>query len=357
MESLEVQIENLFKAPLKQRNQLIDALFYDVSALDADEQAALSPLVDLKGTIIVVPPRAEKQRGGRVLRHYPNSLRFMLKEGDTIQAFVVAGVGSSVLGTAALARNVADHYGFDVAGVVTGYGLADVLEEALGGWFFYSTIDRARYEMQRALQQVLTPMPEAPASPPEDRSLSDFGPTPLPSTVLGNSDVGALRDILFAGPPNLRLLVGHSKGNLLLSFVLNHLKDELAGMRDDLHSRSHPLLDGNLAVVTLGAVVDIPTDTFKLRTTQFLGQYDLLGRINSNQEGPLGPIAPHTTVPRAGHHLNPRIPYAVSIADVLRDVPLSGHPAEAEGASRRLHSWGEWSSGTRERGAEPAGTR
>jgi hypothetical protein len=139
--------------------------------------------------------------------------------------------------------------------------------------------------------------------------------------------------------------------------VLNHLKDELAGMMDDLHSRSHPLLEGNLAVVTLGAVVNIPSDAFKLHTSQFLGEFDPLGQMNSDREGPLGKIAPHTTVPGAGHHLNPRIPNALSVADVLRDVPLSGHPAVAEGEPHRIHSWGEWSAGARDRSAEPAAAR
>jgi hypothetical protein len=100
-------------------------------------QAGLSPFIDREGSIIVVSP----SNSGRSIRHYKNALRFMMKEGDTVSAIAVAGVGSSVLGTAALARNVADKYGFDVAGVVSGYGFTDLITESIGGWFFYGMID------------------------------------------------------------------------------------------------------------------------------------------------------------------------------------------------------------------------
>jgi hypothetical protein len=103
---------------LKKRNQIVDSLFYDVGALTPREQDQLSPHIEREATIVVVSPR----EAGAGIRHYKNALRFMLREGDSVRAVVVAGVGSSVLGTAALARNVADHYGIDVAGIVTGYG-------------------------------------------------------------------------------------------------------------------------------------------------------------------------------------------------------------------------------------------
>src|SRR5690242_7794266 len=106
MDLLDALTLKLLRFPLQERNQAIDVVFYDVGALTAAERGGLSPLLDLKGTILVVPPRAS----GRPLRRYPNALRFMLHEGDTVRAIVVAGVGSSALGTAALARNVADFY-------------------------------------------------------------------------------------------------------------------------------------------------------------------------------------------------------------------------------------------------------
>ena len=50
-------------------------------------------------------------------------------------------------------------------------------------------------------------------------------------------------DILLAGTPRLRLLVGHSKGNLLISFVLNHMKDELGDRAARMSESRHPLFD------------------------------------------------------------------------------------------------------------------
>jgi len=57
VELLETLFGNLLKSPLKLRNQVADSFFYDVDALDLAEREMLSPLVDLKGTIIVVSPR------------------------------------------------------------------------------------------------------------------------------------------------------------------------------------------------------------------------------------------------------------------------------------------------------------
>ena len=44
-------------------------------------------------------------------------------------------------GTAALARSIADALDADVAGIVTGYGLSDMMSEALGGWFAVGAAD------------------------------------------------------------------------------------------------------------------------------------------------------------------------------------------------------------------------
>ena len=137
-----------------------------------------------------------------------------------------------------------------------------------------------------------------------------------------------------AGPPKLRLLIGHSKGNLLISFVLNHMRGELESLADELHDKRHPLFN-RLSVVTLGAVVDIPTATFGLRTYQFLGQFDLLGQVNSDRDFPfVGRIAiEHEVIPRVGHHLNPKIPCYMSVNEVLRKVELS---SEEEASSREV---------------------
>ena len=77
----------------RQRNAVIDNFFYDTASLTLEEKAKLSPLVDREGSIIVVPPSNSDRR----IRHYKSALRFMNKEGPTIRAIAVAGVGSSAL--------------------------------------------------------------------------------------------------------------------------------------------------------------------------------------------------------------------------------------------------------------------
>jgi hypothetical protein len=348
MELLETRLLNLLESPIKARNEVIDALFYDVGSLTVDEKKGLSPLSDLKGTVLVVPPRAAKDQ---MIRHYPNPLRFMVEEGDDIEAIAIAGVGSSVLGTAALARNVADHYQCHVAGIVTGYGLADVVVEALGGWFFYGTLDRFRFRIDQGIQALLTPLPSAGTMQPKGVGCNGFVPFPVGSFGPGNSDVGALRDILLARPAKLRLLVGHSKGNLLISFVLNYMQDELEGIIDAPDGRRNPL--EGLTVVTLGAVVDIPTRMFKLRTYQFLGEYDLLGQLNSDRNG-LGEIASNIPVAGTGHHLNPVFPYAMRVGDVLKQVELPAPVDAGDGKRSLARSWGQSFRGVQRRKVSPA---
>jgi len=347
---------NMVTSPLELRNQAADSFFYDIDALDPAEREMLSPYANLKGTIIVVSPRTN----GGGIRHYKSALGFMLEEGNRIELLVIAGVGSSALGTAALARNVADHYNRDVAGIVTGYGMTDVVLEALGGWFYYGAIDRLRYKVEQGVDRLFTP--QVPAASPEVRAAAlgkeadekclvpDPGYPMGSFDVLGNSDVRTLRDILLAGPPRLRLLIGHSKGNLLISFVLNHMKGELESMADELRHAHHPLFNG-LSVVTLGAVVGIPTATFGLRTYQFLGQFDLLGQLNSDRDFPFfGKIAiEHEVIPRVGHHLNPKIPFFMSVDEVLRKVELSpGEDVSSRAVAGKdrspIPSWGDWSS-------------
>ena len=88
----------------KQRNLVLDNFFYDTASITLAERAKLTPLIDREGSIVVVVPPSNSDRK---IRHYKCALRFMNKEGPTIRAIVIAGVGRSPLGTAAFARNVA----------------------------------------------------------------------------------------------------------------------------------------------------------------------------------------------------------------------------------------------------------
>jgi hypothetical protein len=262
----------------RQRNAVIDNFFYDTASLTLEEKAKLSPLVDREGSIIVVPP----SNSDRQIRNYKSALRFMNKEGPAIRAIAVAGVGSSALGSAALARNIADALNTDVAGIVTGYGLSDVMTETFGGWFAFGAADRIRYAMEKFFKRMRSTV-SADAAPAE----GDASAT--------------LCEVLLAGPPKLEYLVAHSKGSLVVAHALEHYVEDLEDDESALFER--------LRITTLGAVVGLPP-TFK-KVRQYLGSLDWFGRANSS----LGVM--HERVPEAGHHLNPGIPYHMSVAALL----------------------------------------
>jgi hypothetical protein len=114
---------------LQQRNAALDALFYDVGAVTAKETPEVAFWLAREGATFVVPPTGKGE-----LRVFltPDDL---FREGSGVAALAMAGVGSSALGAAAFARNVADALEEPVAAVVSGYGLADVVTEAIGGYF------------------------------------------------------------------------------------------------------------------------------------------------------------------------------------------------------------------------------
>jgi hypothetical protein len=278
----------------RQRNAVIDNFFYDTASLTLEEKAKLSPLVDREGSIIVVPPG----NSDRQIRHYKRALRFMNKEGATIRAIAVAGVGSSALGTAALARNIADALNTDVAGIVTGYGLSDAMSEVLGGWFVFGAADRIRYTMEKFFDRLRSTMPADAAPAGDDASRALWLDR---SSLPGDSDVATLSEILLAHPPKLEYLVAHSKGSLVVSHALQQYLEDLQGNASDLFER--------LRITTLGAVVGLPPAFKKVK--QYLGALDWFGGANSS----LG--VKHERVPDAGHHLNPGLPYHMSVAALL----------------------------------------
>ena len=277
----------------KQRNAVLDNFFYDTGSLTVEEKAKLSPLIDREGSIIVVPP----SNSDRQIRHYKRALRFMNKEGPTIRAIAVAGVGSSALGTAALARSIADALDTDVAGIITGYGLSDVMTEALGGWFVFGAADRIQFAMEKFFERMRSPMPADIVSAGSEASVMWFDRSSLP----GDNDVSTLSEILLASPPALEYLITHSKGSLVASYALQQYVEDLEGDETALFER--------LRITTLGAVVGLPA-VFK-NVKQYLGALDWFGGANSSLS------VTHERVPGVSHHLNPGFPYHMSVAALL----------------------------------------
>ena len=125
---------------VRQRNAVLDAIFYDVSRVSHDEAIVISPWLAAEGALMIVPP---SHCGSLTL--CSTLYDFLLAGGDEVRALAIAGVGSAALGSAAFARNVADAIKKPVAAVVSGYGLADVLTEAFGGFFWFGALNDFRH--------------------------------------------------------------------------------------------------------------------------------------------------------------------------------------------------------------------
>jgi hypothetical protein len=308
---------------IKARNAVFDTVFYDVSSLTLEEWIHLNPMADRKGKIIVVSPTGSPKTPS--IRHYSSVPEFMHSpDWQSVFAIAVTGVGSSVVGTAALARNVADackdmlggDTAADVAGVVSGFGASDVVQEGLGGYFFYGMLNQFRFLFETGLENAKAIISDTFAKGPDIKPQLEmiFG-EPLEDYFPTGTDVHALETILNARflhykRSKIRLLVGHSKGNLLIADVLDHMSDELKQVKHDGFN--------NVAVVTLGAVVHIAEDMIpKDHQYQFLGYFDGLGRYNSRwtKEG----LAPHTSLPAKWHSLNTRLPLHTDVFDILRN--------------------------------------
>jgi hypothetical protein len=269
----------------RQRNALLDALFYDVSAVAQGEARTLSPWLAREGAILYVPPTGEGP-----LQLCPDLDALAGAGGRTapVRGLAVAGVGSSALGSAAFARNVADALGAPVAAVVSGYGLSDLASEALGGWFFFGALNRLRH-VEQELEELL-----------EHHSL--MGTVPALYGDRRGDDTAAvlaiLRDPRFA----LELLTGHSKGNLVLSEALYAL------VRDD--APELPLAPAT-KIVTVSAVIAMPpvfTDIVDV-----MGEWDWFGAFNSRAGIPID-----LRVPQAWHHTNTELPWHLPVTKTLK---------------------------------------
>jgi hypothetical protein len=325
----------------RQLNTAADTLFYDVNllwlrlfthgitvttanptasaaaqdSLTALQAAAkfinLSALADPEGVILVIDAHRAPfvQRYQDVKQFLAEGLKFPSTgaadpAAEDVEVIAVSGVGSSALGAAAFAWNVSESLRQPVAAIVPGYGLADLVPQALGGWFGFGVHDFIR----RATQQIL--LQTAPDMAKIGRRLS--------STVLGDeafrsgspeSDI--LHEILLAAP-QIKRLYGHSKGALCIQNAVRSLPD---ARYDDLH------------VTTFGCVVQEETAA---DYNQIMGDVDGLGQLNSWGNWPEQWI-------KSWHSTNSMLPLTMPIADLVkRDVrdedPVAIEPEQLEKA-------------------------
>jgi hypothetical protein len=292
-------VRNLALEGLRQRNVALDALFYDVKVITPEEAFYISDSLAAEGAIMIVPPS-----GLGALTLCETIDEFVLRGGTETRALAAAGIGGSALGAAAFARNVADAIDAPVAVVVSGYGIADVITEALGGLFFFGHM--------RGLRPFLESLDDL-AGRPKVGAQAD---TAAPRTSLDTRTVQAL----LADPRlSFRLLTGHSKGNLVLSAALYNLwKHDEARVAD---------LAREVKIVTIGTRIAMPpifTDVVDV-----MGEWDWFGEINSRAF-----IHADRRVAQAWHHTNTdmsgHLPVTVTLMEILAASPLAADQKAGE---------------------------
>ncbi len=267
-----------FAPVLNYLNTYADWAFYDTSNLTLNEFHYLTEQTTIEGAILVVMPGGKKDFN---IDKYCDFDGLCAAPGDTLQRFSVAGVGSSDVGAAAFARSLADYYREPVGAIVAGYGVADLLEEALSGWFILGADnrDRAAPEDNTAIHLEL-------------RNAAPKGPGPETKT---------LTKLLMDDRRKITSIAGHSKGSLGIAYALHFLEEQ-----GELESLERAKL---IEIITAGAIAKFPEGFENL--TQFLGSIDSFGKLNSRSN------IDHTVVPNAWHHLNRTLPFHLDLAEAL----------------------------------------
>jgi hypothetical protein len=285
-------VEGPALAGLWARNTLLDGWFYDISAIDPSEARQLEAPPVREGTILTVPPAGQGPIGS-----HEDAPAFAAHGGPDVHTLCIAGVGSSALGSAALARNVADATGRTAAAVVSGYGTADFLSDALGGWFLFEPVNRLRHQFE-LLAKLL---PKRRGSRRNFELIQSFIEVPFSS-----DDTVAALALLLHPDLHFNLLVGHSKGNLVLSEALNGL------VRPKPARASLAKIQ---RIVTLSAAIFMPGAFKHGQIIDVMGDWDVLGRLNSSPE-----VAIDRPIPHAGHHTNTKIFGHLPVRTVLESL-------------------------------------
>jgi len=288
-----------FSTPLleaaKTRNVGLDQFFYDVGALTPAEVDRLVAETNREGSILVVFPKGA--HGADSIDKYEDYQTLRAQPGKLLSRFSIAGVGSSDLGAAALARNLADHYQEPVGAIVAGYGFADLMKEGLGGWYYLGTHNRLMHrlnEWQASGRQPLVQFTAAQEPRIAKVAKSTWG-------ITGSADTDALIRLLLDEDRQMQTLLGHSKGCLSIAAALAVLaRFGTQTARDKARA---------VRVITTGAVVAMP-DGFR-NVVQFLGGWDWFGAMNSRRS------LPYEEIPCAWHHVNTAITFHMSIPKVL----------------------------------------
>lgn len=275
--------QRTFVEPLyayRMRNHALDAAFYDVGALSPDTIDRLHSVPFSEGGILIVHPG----RHDRLSLHVSTSEFRRLGIGRP-RAIAVAGVGSSAVGTAAFAKNVAEALGAPVAGVVSGYGMKDLLWEALGGWLWFRSLNQLRRGAEANGRPFAT----------GNATMSDWADRISPDTT-------SLAALFSAEEPLFDVIVGHSKGNLSIAEALYRAQARAPTPAKTLLRHAH--------IMTVSAAIYMPDDARKV--TDIIGALDWFGRMNSHPD-----VAPDIVVPNAWHHTNRELHAHLNVPEAI----------------------------------------
>ncbi|MCJ8238564.1 cell envelope biogenesis protein OmpA [Peteryoungia algae] len=298
-------MRNAALEPWRLRNTGIDALYYDVKALTADEAFYISDSIASEGLIMIVPPT-----GGGMLTLCDSVDEFRLCGGRNVRAMAVAGIGGSAIGAAAFARNVADAIGAPVAAVVSGYGLGDIVNEAIGGAFLFGWLGHIRSNLEVIDDVVGRPKLGAYGKRDEDADTDR-------RTGLDSDTVATLLD---DATLNFTLIAGHSRGNRVIADALEALEVRDPGRVETLARTAR--------IVTFGGRIKMP-DAFT-EVIDVVGELDWFGEMNSRPK-----IAADIKVPFCGHSTNTDLPGALQVTKILGEILNDKAPA-AENASAQV---------------------
>ena len=293
-------------------NTVLDFIFYDVPTLraalverDAPMQVRgekppsriidFDALSDPEGALLLIDattaPYVHKYQSVKKFLNSP------YQETRDVSIASITGIGSSALGSAALAWDISVALKKQVLAIVPGYGVADVFLQALGGWFAFGLHD---FLSSKALIQtgVAASAPEAArigrelaASTPQAPTL--HGGAPIFRHGSGSSDV--LHALLEYRETPFRLLVGHSKGALQINNAIQSLPAERT---QGLH------------VVTLGCPIEENVAVASYH--QYLGLFDALGQLNAWGHWP-------EHWPPTWHSTNPVLPPAMAVGEITSE--------------------------------------
>lgn len=287
-------MRNAALEPWRLRNAGIDALYYDVKALTSDETFYISDSIASEGLIMIVPPT-----GGGMLTLCDSVEEFSLRGGRDVRAMAVAGIGGSAIGAAAFARNVADAIDAPVAAVVSGYGLGDIVNEAIGGAFLFGWLGHVRSNLEVIDDVVGRPKLGAYGKRDEDADANR-------RTGL---DADTVATLLSDPALSFTLITGHSRGNRVIADALYTLKASDPGRIETLANTAR--------IVTFGGRIKMP-EAFR-DVIDVVGELDWFGELNSRPK-----IAADIKVPFCGHSTNTDMPTALQVTKILGEIVKGG---------------------------------